>query len=55
MLAAVGAEAEAQLPLAGLHQLLRRVQASVAGLPVGQRTGCVPQSVIRQEQRDISR
>jgi len=37
VLTAVGVESEAQLPFAGLHQLLRPVQASVAGLPVIQR------------------
>src|SRR5262249_37474168 len=37
VLTAVGVQPEARLPLAGLHQLLRPVQASAAGLPATQR------------------
>ena len=37
VLTAVGVQSEAQLPFAGLHQLLRPVQASVPALPAAQR------------------
>ncbi len=37
VLTAVGVQSEAQLPFAGLHQLLRPVQASVRDLPPAQR------------------
>jgi len=37
VLAAVGVQSEAQLPFAGLHQLLRPLQASVRQLPPAQR------------------